>query len=34
VNGEQEHRITFVKDRIVKVELDAKRVVLDWSADW
>ena len=34
VKGEQEHWIPFVKDRIVKVELDAKRVVLDWSADW
>ena len=34
VKGEQEHWIPFVKDRIVKVELDAKRIVLDWSADW
>jgi 16S rRNA processing protein RimM len=34
VKGEQEHWIPFVKDRIVKVELDANRVVLDWSADW
>ncbi len=34
VRGEQEHWIPFVKDRIVKVELDAKRIVLDWSADW
>jgi 16S rRNA processing protein RimM len=34
VKGEQEHWIPFVKDRIVKVELDAARVVLDWSADW
>jgi 16S rRNA processing protein RimM len=34
VRGEQEHWIPFVKDRIVKVELDARRIVLDWSADW
>jgi len=34
VKGEQEHWIPFVKERIVKVEMDAGRVVLDWSADW
>lgn len=34
VQGEQEHWIPFVKDRIVKVDLDARRIVLDWSADW
>jgi 16S rRNA processing protein RimM len=34
VRGEQEHWIPFVKDRIVKVDLDAARVVLDWSPDW
>lgn len=34
VQGEQEHWIPFVKERIVKVELDAGRIVLDWSADW
>lgn len=34
VQGEREHWIPFVKDRIVKVELDAGRIVLDWSADW
>jgi 16S rRNA processing protein RimM len=34
VQGEQEHWIPFVKERIVKVELDARRIVLDWSADW
>jgi 16S rRNA processing protein RimM len=34
VRGEQEHWIPFVKERIVKVELDARRIVLDWSADW
>ncbi len=34
IRGEQEHWVPFVKDRIVKVELDAGRIVLDWSADW
>lgn len=34
VQGEQEHWIPFVKERIVKVELDAGRIVLDWSVDW
>ena len=34
VRGEQEHWIPFVKDRVVKVELDAGRIVLDWSNDW
>jgi len=34
IQGEQEHWVPFVKDRIVKVELDAGRIVLDWSVDW
>ena len=34
IQGEQEHWVPFVKERIVKVELDASRIVLDWSADW
>jgi 16S rRNA processing protein RimM len=34
VRGEQELWIPFVKERIVKVDLDARRIVLDWSADW
>jgi 16S rRNA processing protein RimM len=34
VRGEREHWIPFVKERIVKVDLDAKRIVLDWAADW
>ena len=34
VRGEQEHWIPFAKERIVKVELDAGRIVLDWQADW
>ncbi|HEY4367320.1 MAG TPA: ribosome maturation factor RimM [Steroidobacteraceae bacterium] len=33
VQGEQEHWIPFVKDRIVKVDMEAARVVLDWSLD-
>jgi 16S rRNA processing protein RimM len=34
VRGDREHWIPFVKDRIVKVDLDAKRIVLDWGLDW
>ena len=34
VRGDQEHWIPFVKDRIVKVDLDAGRIELDWSLDW
>ena len=34
VRGEREHWIPFVKDRIVKVDLEAGRVVFDWAADW
>ena len=34
VRGEREHWIPFVKDRIVKVDLDARRIVLDWGLDW
>lgn len=34
VRGEREHWIPFAKDRIVKVELEAGRIVFDWAADW
>lgn len=34
VRGDREHWIPFVKDRIVKVDLDARRIVLDWGVDW
>ena len=34
VKGEREHWIPFVKERILKVELDARRIVLDWAVDW
>lgn len=34
VRGEREHWIPFVKDRIVKVEIDARRIVVDWASDW
>lgn len=34
VRGEREHWIPFVKDRIVKVDLEAGRIVFDWAADW
>lgn len=34
VRGAQEHWIPFVKERIVKVDLEAQRIVLDWSSEW
>lgn len=34
VRGVKEHWIPFVKDRIVKVDLDAGSIVFDWGADW
>jgi 16S rRNA processing protein RimM len=34
VRGAKEHWIPFVKDRIVKVDLDAGRIVFDWGVDW
>ena len=34
IRGEREIWVPFVKERIVKVDLEAKRLVLDWSADW
>lgn len=34
IKGEREHWVPFVKERIVSVDLDAGRVVLDWAADW
>lgn len=34
IRGAREHWIPFVKDRIVKVDLDAKRIVFDWGVDW
>jgi 16S rRNA processing protein RimM len=34
VRGEREHWIPFVKERILKIDLDAGRVVLDWASDW
>lgn len=34
IRGEREHLVPFVKERIVKVDLEAGRVVLDWGADW
>ncbi len=32
--GAKEHWIPFVKDRIVKVDLEAGRIVFDWGVDW
>ena len=34
IRGDREHWIPFVKDRIVKVDLDAGRIVFDWGLDW
>lgn len=34
IRGEREHWIPFVKDRILKVDLDAGRITFDWAADW
>jgi 16S rRNA processing protein RimM len=34
IRGEQELWVPFVKERVAKVDLEHKRVVLDWSADW
>ena len=34
VRGERELWVPFVKERIVKVDLAAGRIVLDWSAEW
>lgn len=34
IRGERQHWVPFVKERIVAVDLDAGRVVLDWVAEW
>lgn len=34
LRGERELWVPFVKDRIVKVDLEQRRIVLDWSLDW
>jgi len=34
IRGEREVWVPFVKDRIVKVDLEQGRIVLDWSLDW
>ena len=34
IRGSREHWIPFVKDRIKKVDLDARRIVFDWGVDW
>jgi ribosomal 30S subunit maturation factor RimM len=34
VRGEREHWIPFVKERILKVDLPAGYIVLDWASDW
>lgn len=34
VKGAKELWVPFVKERLVKVEIDAGRIVLDWPLDW
>jgi ribosomal 30S subunit maturation factor RimM len=34
IRGERELWVPFVKERIAKVDLEARRIVLDWSLDW
>jgi 16S rRNA processing protein RimM len=34
IRGERQHWVPFVKERIVSIDLDTRRVVLDWAADW
>jgi 16S rRNA processing protein RimM len=34
IRGERELWVPFVKERIAKVDLESKRIVLDWSLDW
>jgi 16S rRNA processing protein RimM len=34
VKGEREHWIPFVTERILKVDLETGRIVLDWAEDW
>ena len=34
IRGEREHLVPFVKERIVKIDLTARRIVLDWGVDW
>jgi 16S rRNA processing protein RimM len=34
IRGEREIWVPFVKERIAKVDLEAGRIVLDWSSDW
>jgi len=34
VKGAKELWIPFVKQRLVKIEIDAGRIVLDWPLDW
>jgi len=34
IRGKREHWVPFVKERIVKVDLAAGQIVLDWAEDW
>lgn len=33
IRGQQEHWVPFAKERIVKIDIDAGRIVLDWPVD-
>jgi 16S rRNA processing protein RimM len=34
LRGERELWVPFVKERIIKIDLERQRIVLDWSAEW
>jgi 16S rRNA processing protein RimM len=34
IRGKREHWVPFVKERIVKVDLAAGQITLDWAEDW
>jgi len=34
LRGERELWVPFVKDRVVKIDLEQRTIVLDWSLDW
>lgn len=34
IQGEREHMIPLVKERLLAVDLEARRLTLDWDPDW
>jgi 16S rRNA processing protein RimM len=34
IRGKREHWVPFVKERILKVDLAAGQITLDWAEDW